>query len=303
MGRPGGLATGRDCSLDPLGQLSRRGVRMGMGLPPDKTDQLVPAEEEIQELLHRPFPSSEEAMETMRAHRAPTEVRTLLWPRSEFDAAREHLAGAMDQEVSQAQYYRDLENKLLAMATEGARRVSAVSCSVDSLALYVDRAGDRPLDSSAARREYLDAHYSEGHYLEWPPPRNQPAGADRERSTRSAAERRPDNERVMPKAAAAIGLSPPAARRIAVAKSNQLASAPSVCCRRNLGAAWRVALLGAIDGLVRFERNVRRKQYSPMAPSETQAGCACLAQRFSIDQSRDCDLIERKTTNRPAPVE
>jgi uncharacterized protein YecA (UPF0149 family) len=153
----------------------RRGVRMGMALPPDKTDQLVPTEEEIQEFLHRPFPSSEEAMETMRAHhRAPTEVRMLFWPRSEFDAARERLAGAIDQEVSQAQYYRDLENKLVAMATEGAPRVSAVSCSVDSLAVYVGRAGDRPLDSSAARRDYLDARYSEGHYVEWPPPRNQP---------------------------------------------------------------------------------------------------------------------------------
>jgi tetratricopeptide (TPR) repeat protein len=154
---------------------SRRGVRLGMGLPPDETDQLVPAEEEIQEFLRRPFPSSEEAMETMRAHhRAPTEVRMLFWPRSEFDAARERLAGAIDQGVSKAQYYRDLENKLVGMATDGARRVSAVSCSVDSLAVYVDRAGDRPLDSSAARGEYLDARYSEGHYVEWPPPRNQP---------------------------------------------------------------------------------------------------------------------------------
>jgi tetratricopeptide (TPR) repeat protein len=151
----------------------RRGVRKGMGLPPDATDQLVPAEEEIQELLHRRFPSSEE--ETMREHHhAPSELRMLFWPRSEFDAARERFADAIDQGVSQAQYYRDLENKLVAMATEGVSRVSAVSCSVDSLAVYVDRAGDRPLDSSAARRDYLDARYSEGHYVEWPPPRNQP---------------------------------------------------------------------------------------------------------------------------------
>lgn len=154
---------------------SRRGVRKGMGLPPDETDRLVPAEEEIRELFARPFPSTEEAMDTMRAHRGvPTEVRTLFWPRSEFDAARERWPDAIDQGVSQAQYYRDLQAKLDAMASEGARRVSAVHCSVDSFAVYLGTAGDRPLDSSAARRDYLDARYSEGHYRQWPPPRNQP---------------------------------------------------------------------------------------------------------------------------------
>ncbi|GAA1661386.1 hypothetical protein GCM10009744_63900 [Kribbella alba] len=59
-----------------------------MGLAPDETDQLV-ATEEV-ELSHRPFPSTEEAMDTIRAHRGlPTEVRILFWLRSEFDAARE----------------------------------------------------------------------------------------------------------------------------------------------------------------------------------------------------------------------
>ncbi|WP_344112805.1 SEC-C domain-containing protein [Kribbella alba] len=154
---------------------SRRGVRRGMGLAPDDTDQLVPTEEEIQELFRRPFPSTEEAMDTLRAHRGvPTEVRILFWPRSEFDAACEQWPDAIDQGASQAQYYRNLETKLDAMASEGARRVSAVPCSVESFAAYLDAAGERPLDSSAARRDYLDARYSEGHYRQWPPPRNQP---------------------------------------------------------------------------------------------------------------------------------
>jgi hypothetical protein len=48
-----------------------------------------------------------------------------------------------------------------------------VPCSIDSFAGYVGRSGDRPLDSSEARREYLDARYDEGHYVKWPPSRNQ----------------------------------------------------------------------------------------------------------------------------------
>jgi SEC-C motif-containing protein len=30
------------------------------------------------------------------------------------------------------------------------------------------------LSDARARRDYLDARYSEGHYLQWPPPRNKP---------------------------------------------------------------------------------------------------------------------------------
>ncbi|MDX6241205.1 MAG: hypothetical protein QOG10_6029 [Kribbellaceae bacterium] len=171
-------------SLPGLLVRSRRRVRNGMGLPTDETDELVQTEEEIQERFLRAFPSAEKAMETMRAHRGvptedptagvPTEDRTLFWPRAEFDAARERWPDAMDQGVSQAQYYRDLEAKLDKMASEGVRRVSAVPCSVESFAQFLGRVGDRPLDSSAARRDYLDARYSDGHYLEWPPPRNQP---------------------------------------------------------------------------------------------------------------------------------
>jgi tetratricopeptide (TPR) repeat protein len=154
---------------------SRRGVRQAMGLPPDETDQLVPDQGEIEKLFLRPLPSAEDAMDTVRVHRgAPTGVRTLFWPRSEFDAARERWSDAMDQNVTQAQYYRDLETKLAAMASEGAGQLSAVTCSVDTLAVYVDAAGDRPLDSSSARSDYLDTRYSEGHYVHWPPPRNHP---------------------------------------------------------------------------------------------------------------------------------
>ncbi|TDO29993.1 SEC-C motif-containing protein [Kribbella sp. VKM Ac-2527] len=153
----------------------RRELRSGMGLAPDETDQLVPAEEDIQDLFRRPFPSVEEAAEAMRAHRGVSaEVRMLFWPRSEFDTARERWPDAIDQDLSQAEYYRDLEAKLDTMASEGAGRVNAVHCSVESFAVYVDTAGERPLDSSAARRDYLDARYSEGHHLQWPPPRNQP---------------------------------------------------------------------------------------------------------------------------------
>lgn len=153
----------------------RREVRTAMGLPPDETDQLVPAEEGLLELVRRRFLSTEDAVDTMHARRgAPTEVRLLFWPRSEFDQARERWPDAIDQDVSRSQSYRDLEVKLDAMASEGARRIDAVPCSVESFAVYLDAGGDRPLDSSAARRDYLDARYSGGHYFQWPPPRNKP---------------------------------------------------------------------------------------------------------------------------------
>lgn len=153
----------------------RRGVRTEMGLAPDATDQLVPSEEEIQELFRVPFPAAAQALDALRAHRSvPAEVRMLFWPRTEFDTARERWPDAIDQDVSQAQYYRDLETKLDAMASEGARRVSAVPCSVESFAVYLDATGEHPLESRAARHDYLDARCSEGHYMPWPPPRNQP---------------------------------------------------------------------------------------------------------------------------------
>jgi tetratricopeptide (TPR) repeat protein len=154
---------------------SRRGLRREMGLALDETDRLAPTEEEIQGLFRRPFPSTEEAIDTMRAHRGvPAEVRILFWPRSEFDAARERWPDAIDQTEDQSQYYRDLETKLDIMASEGAHQVGAVPCSVESFAVYLDAAGNRPLDSSAARRDYLDARYSEGYFLQWPPARNKP---------------------------------------------------------------------------------------------------------------------------------
>lgn len=153
----------------------RREVRTAMGLAPDQTDQLVPAEEGLLELVRRRFSSIEDAVDTMHARRgAATEVRLLFWPRSEFDQARERWPDAIDQDGSQSEYYQDLEVKLDAMASGGARRVDAVPCSVESFAVYLDAGGDRPLDSSAARRDYLDARYSEGHYFQWPPPRNKP---------------------------------------------------------------------------------------------------------------------------------
>jgi tetratricopeptide (TPR) repeat protein len=153
----------------------RRELRSGMGLAPDETDQLVPSEEEIQDLFRRPFQSPDEPMDTVRANRgAPTETRMLFWPRSEFEAARERWPNALDQGVSQAQYYRDLEAKLNALASLGTRRVVAVPCSIESFAMHIDATGEHPLESSAARRDYLDARCSEGHYLPWPPPRNQP---------------------------------------------------------------------------------------------------------------------------------
>jgi SEC-C motif len=162
-------------SLPAMVVRSRRRVRNGMGLPPDETDELVQTEEEIEEFFLRAFPSAQEPMQTMPAHRGvPTEVRMLFWPRAEFDAARERWPDAIDQSVSQAQYYRDLETKLDTMASEAARQIVAVPCTVESFAVFLGRAGDRPLDSSAARADYLDARYSDGHYLEWPPPRNQP---------------------------------------------------------------------------------------------------------------------------------
>lgn len=153
---------------------SRRRVRERMGLPPDETDQLVAAEEEIRELFDRPFPSTEEAVDTMRANRGvSTEARTLFWPRSEFDAAHERWPDAIDQSIDEPQYYRDIEAKLATMASEGACRVSVVTGSVETFAEYVGATGGRPVDSSAARREYLDTRYSQGHYVQWPPPRNQ----------------------------------------------------------------------------------------------------------------------------------
>jgi hypothetical protein len=161
-------------SLPGMMVRSRRGVRSRMGLAPDDTDQLVPSEEEIQDLLPRRFQPHEEAMDTVRANRgAPTETRMLFWPRSEFEAARERWPTAADQGVSQAQYYRDLESKLAALASVGTRRVIAVPCSIESFAVHIDATGEHPLESSAARRDYLDARCSEGHYLPWPPPRNQ----------------------------------------------------------------------------------------------------------------------------------
>jgi len=160
----------------PAGMLvrGRRGVRERLGLPLDETDRLLPSRDEFAELFRRPFPSAEEAMETIAARRGlRTEARMLFWPRADFDAARERWPDAIDQSVSKPEYYRDLEAKLDAIATEGATRVNAVPCSVDSFAAFLGLAGDSPLDSSEARREYLDARYDEGHYVKWPPSRNQ----------------------------------------------------------------------------------------------------------------------------------
>jgi uncharacterized protein YecA (UPF0149 family) len=75
---------------------------------------------------------------------------------------------------SEPQYYSDLEVKLDALASEGASRVSAVPYNAESFAVAVDALGDRAADPTAAKREYLDARYAEGHYVQWPPPRNQP---------------------------------------------------------------------------------------------------------------------------------
>jgi tetratricopeptide (TPR) repeat protein len=153
----------------------RRALRKEAGLPPDDTDQLLPDDKEIREQFRPPFPSAEEAVDAVRARRGlPTEVRMLFWPRSEFGVARERWPDQLGQDVSEAQYYSDLEAKLDALASEGASRVSAVPYSVESFAVAVDALGDRRADPTAAKREYLDARYTEGYYVQWPPPRNQP---------------------------------------------------------------------------------------------------------------------------------
>ena len=153
----------------------RRTIRALIGLPPDETDLLVPTEQEIQRAFRRPFQTAEDAVDTIRARRGtPAEVRMLFWPRSEFDAARNRWPEAMDQDLSETQYYEGLETKLGDMAREGASRVNVVPCSLYSFAAYFDAAGDSSEALSAAKREYLDARYREGRYLQWPPARNQP---------------------------------------------------------------------------------------------------------------------------------
>ncbi|HYU05524.1 MAG TPA: SEC-C metal-binding domain-containing protein [Jatrophihabitantaceae bacterium] len=151
----------------------RRHVRQAMGLPPDETDMSVLDEDEIQRLFRRPMPTMDAAVDTLRARRGmPTEVRMLFWPRSEFEAASARWADLIEEHSAQ-EYYRNLQRKLEVMASEGARRVSVVACAVDSLAGHLDRTGSDVTDS-AARRDYLDARYREGHHVSWPPERNKP---------------------------------------------------------------------------------------------------------------------------------
>jgi tetratricopeptide (TPR) repeat protein len=161
--RPGGLVR------------RRRTLRNEVGLPPDETDQLLPDEDEILEQLREPIPFAEEPVDTVRARPGlPTEVRMLFWPRSEFGVARKRWPDLIGQDVTEPQYYGDLEAELDALASEGASRVSAVPYSIESFAVAVDALGDRSADPTAATHKYLDARYAEGHHVQWPPPRNQP---------------------------------------------------------------------------------------------------------------------------------
>jgi tetratricopeptide (TPR) repeat protein len=160
----------------PAGMLvrGRRGVRRGMGLPPDGTDALVPDENEIQRLFLRPMSTIDEAMDTMRARRdVSAEVRMLFWPRTEFDAAVERWPDLLKDQAAAAHYYPDLEQKLSVIAAEGAHRVSLVPCEVDGLVVFLDQAGSDDADS-AARRAYLETRHRDGHYVSWPPERNKP---------------------------------------------------------------------------------------------------------------------------------
>jgi hypothetical protein len=161
----------------PPGMLvrSRRKIRAKSGLPPDETDLLVPDEDEILALLRQPFPSLDEAVDAVRANGpARTEVRMLFWPRAEFQAARNRWHDdVIDDDVDESEYYPGLEAKLGTLAAEGAHRISIVPCDVDTFAAHLDQIGEIQPDS-ASRRDYLDVRYRQGHYLRWPPQRNQP---------------------------------------------------------------------------------------------------------------------------------
>jgi len=151
----------------------RRSVRVAMGLPPDETDLSVPDEDEIRRLFRDEITTTAESVAAVRRHRdTPVEVRILFWPRAEFRAAVERWP-EIGEKVTEPEYYAALEANFGALSAEGAQRISAVLCSVDSFAAHLDSI-DGGLEDTADRDDYLDGRYREGHFVEWPPQRNQP---------------------------------------------------------------------------------------------------------------------------------
>ena len=157
-------------AVDVVALRGRRHVRQQLGLPPDATDEIVPAAP--LEGGRSGLPGSMDELRDLLdgGGRAPRQLRVLTFRRDQRAEAKrrwpDEYAGSDDE------YYPSAERRWREIAERGVPSIRVVPIVVADLVAYAERTGGSPTDS-ALRTRYLDTVPAD-RMISWPPPRNAP---------------------------------------------------------------------------------------------------------------------------------
>lgn len=144
----------------------RRNVREALGLPPDRTDELVP------ELptFHDPGPSTRTEVRQRLEAGESARLQVTVFQRGERAEAQRRWPG--EYLGSDEEYFTGTELEWRGLRDAGASGVTVVPLTVDGLVEFADQVKGSPTDSSVKNRYSIRIAPAVG--LSWPPSRNEP---------------------------------------------------------------------------------------------------------------------------------